>query len=82
MIEARGFKELLNLTKNGIKNSVESALYENIKNRIKNASFEFTGIINKSIHDVYEDDIEYLSKQTKLLDKLCNIKNNIKIMRI
>ena len=77
LIEATGFKELLNLTKNGIKNSVESALYENIKNRIKNACFEFTGIINKSIDDVYEDDIEYLSKQTKLLDKLCNIKNNI-----
>ena len=49
MYEATGFNELLNLTKKEIKNSVESALYENIKKRIKNASFKFTGIINKSI---------------------------------
>ena len=62
--EATGFDEL-------------SALYENIKNKIKNAYFEFTIIINKSIDEVYEDDIEYLSKQTKLLDKLCTNKNNI-----
>jgi hypothetical protein len=48
LLEATGFKELLNLTKEGIKNSVESALYENIKKRIKNSSFEFTGIIYKS----------------------------------
>ena len=62
--EATGFDEL-------------SALYENIKNKIKNAYFEFTIIINKSIDEVYKDDIEYLSKQTKLLDKLCTNKNNI-----
>ena len=62
MLEATGFKELLNLTKEGIKNSVESALYENIKKRIKNSSFEFTEIINKSIDEIFEDDIEYLFK--------------------
>lgn len=63
LIEATGFNELLNLTKNEMKNSVESALYENIKKRIKNASFDFTYIINKSIEEVFEDDMEYLSKQ-------------------
>lgn len=75
MLEATGFKELLNLTKEGIKNSVESALYENIKKRIKNSSFEFTGIINKSIDEVFEDDIENLSKQKKLIDKIYNDKD-------
>ena len=77
IFEATGFKELLNLTKNGIKNSVESALYENIKKRIKNSSFEFTGVINKSIDEVFEDDVEYLSKQKKLLDKILNHDNKI-----
>ena len=72
LIEATGFEELLNKTKDEIKNSVESALYENIKKRIKNASFEFTEIINKSIDEVFEDDVEYLSKQKKLLDKILN----------
>jgi len=67
--EATGFNELLNLTKKEIKNSVESALYENIKKRIKTASFEFTGVINKSIDEVFEDDMAYLSKQKKLLEK-------------
>ena len=75
LLEATGFKELLNLTKEGIKNSVESALYENIKKRIKNSSFEFTGIINKSIDEIFEDDIEYLSKQKKLIDKIYNDKD-------
>ena len=34
MYEATGFNELLSMTKKEIKNSVESALYENIKKRI------------------------------------------------
>ena len=73
--EATGFKEILNLTKEGVKNSVESALYENIKKRIKNESFKFTEIINKSIDEVFEDDIEYLSRQKKLIDKIYNDKD-------
>jgi F0F1-type ATP synthase delta subunit len=54
-----------------MKNSVESALFENIQKRIKNESFEFTGIINKSLEEVFEDDITYLSQQKKILDKIC-----------
>lgn len=77
LIEATGFNELLNLTKNEMKNSVESALYENIKKRIKNASFDFTYIINKSIEEVFEDDMEYLSKQKKLLERILSEKDII-----
>ena len=60
-----------------MKNSVESALFENIQKRIKNESFEFTGIINKSLEEVFEDDITYLSQQKKILDKICKEQNKI-----
>ena len=36
--KATGFKKLLDLTKEEMKNSVESALFENIQKRIKNES--------------------------------------------
>ena len=60
-----------------MKNSVESALFENIQKRIKNESFEFTGIINKSLEEVFEDDITYLSQQKKILDKIRKKQNKI-----
>ena len=60
-----------------MKNSVESALFENIQKRIKNESFEFTGIINKSLEEVFEDDMTYLSQQKKILDKICKEQNKI-----
>lgn len=65
----------MKLTKNEIKNSVESALFENIQKRIKNESFEFNDKINKSIVEVFEEDTIYLSYQEKLLDKLIENKN-------
>ena len=60
-----------------MKNSVESALFENIQKRIKNESFEFTGIINKSLEEVFQDDITYLSQQKKILDKIRKKQNKI-----
>ena len=78
--KADGFPKLLELTKNEIKNSVESALYENIQKRIRNKSFEFTGIINKSIEEIFEDDISYLSCQKNFLDKISEDKNEEEII--
>ena len=64
-----------------MKNSVESALFENIQKRIKNESFEFTGIINKSLEEVFEDDITYLSQQKKFWIKFVKSKIKSKKMK-
>ena len=73
--KAEGFPELLKLTKNEIKNSVESALFENIQKRIKTESFEFNDNMNKLIDEVFQEDKLYLSYQKKLLDKIIQDKN-------
>ena len=69
LISSHGIPELLKLTEKLIKSSVESALFQNIKNSIKISSFKFADDLFQSMNGIFEEEINYLKNQKKYLKK-------------
>ena len=70
LVSSYGIPELLNLTEKLIKSSVESALFQNIKNSIKNSSFNFANDLFLSMNKIFDVEINYLKNQKKYLEKI------------
>ena len=70
VIPSHGIPDLLKLTEKLIKSSVESALFQNIKNSIKITSFKFADDLFQSMNEIFEEEINYLKDQKKYLKKI------------